>query len=92
LGDDRAGLVVAAEVDGRIFGLEGVDVRIGRPARIEREPAGKLVGDRAKALLQALQATLVLIKQVDRLNIGKDEAFSHRLAEIGKMTLPSARA
>ena len=79
--DNGAGLVVAAEVDCRVLRLEGVDARIGRPVRIKREPAGKFVGDRAKPLLQPLQATLIPIKQIDRLNVGKDEAFSQRLAD-----------
>ena len=51
--DHRARLVVAAEIDRRVLGLEGVDAGIGRPVRIEREAARQLVGDRAAAAARA---------------------------------------
>ena len=71
--DQRPALVVAAEIDGGILGLERANTRIRRPGRIEREAARQFAGDRAQPLLDPLEATLLPIDEIDRLNLGQDE-------------------
>ena len=78
--DDGAGLVVAAEIDRRVFGLEGMDARVGRPVGIEPEAAGQFAGDRIEPLLQPFEAAGVPVDQIDRLHFRQDEALAERRA------------
>ena len=77
--DQRPALVVAAEIDGGVLGLERMNTRIRRPVRIEREAARQFAGDGAQPLLHPLETALLPIDEIDRLHLGQHEALAERL-------------
>ena len=74
--DDRAGLIIAAKKDRRVFRLEGIHAGKGRTIRIEHEAAGKLGGDRVKPLLNPIEGARVPIDKIYRLDLGQDVALA----------------
>ena len=76
--DDGPRLVVAAEIDRGVFGLESMDARVRRPVGIEPEAAGQLAGDRIEPLPQPVEAAGVPVHQIDRLHFRQDKFLAER--------------
>jgi hypothetical protein len=76
----------------RILALEGVDAGVRGLVRIDLEATRKLVGDRAKPLLQPFQAPLFQSCRSTAWISGRTTRSPSGLQMIGKMTLPRARA
>jgi hypothetical protein len=80
--DHGARLVVAAEIDRRVLRLEGMDTRIGRPVRIEREAARKFIGDSAQPLFEGREAVRVApVQHVNGLDLREDISITERRAD-----------
>ena len=76
--DQPAHVVVAAEIDRGVLGLERQEARIGRPALVPGEAALRVERDLGQLAGELGEAALAVAAKVELLDVGGDEALAAR--------------
>ena len=76
--DQPADVVVAAEEDGGVFGLEGEQTGIGRAVAVPGKAALGIEGELDQLGAEPFKAALAVLDEIELLDVRRDEAFAPR--------------